>query len=89
METLNNNGMSKSENPASASAAGETWTTPGHVHIPDPSYMPIVMALGIMCMLWGIVTSPWMSLVGALLFVISITGWIGEVRHEHRHPNAE
>lgn len=89
METLNNNGMSKPENAAGASAADDTWTQLGHVHIPDPTYMPIIMALGIMCMLWGIVTTPWMSLVGAILFVISIKGWIGELRHEHGHPDAK
>ena len=87
METLNNNGMSKPE--TAAASADETWTKLGHVHIPDPTYMPIVMALGIMFMLWGIVTTPLISLLGAVLFVISIKGWIGELRHEHGHTDAE
>jgi len=89
METLNNNGLSNPENASDASAPNETWTKIGHVHIPDPTYMPIIMALGIMCILWGIVTTPLISLVGAILFVISIMGWIGELRHEHGHADAD
>jgi hypothetical protein len=33
---------------------------------------------------WGLITSPVVLAVGAALFVASLSGWIGEIRHEHR-----
>jgi hypothetical protein len=89
METSNSTGPSKAEGHGNTGAAVDAWNKPHGGHIPEPTYMPVMMALGMVCMLWGIVTTPLMSLVGAVLFVISITGWIGELRHEHRHPGSK
>lgn len=89
METANNNEMNDSEHHHGAAPDSEGWSKPQGMHIPEPTYMPLVMALGIMSMLWGIVTTPLLSLVGAVLFVVAISGWIGELRHEHRHSGAK
>lgn len=89
METPNDKGFNGSEFATGTGAADDGWTKPQNMHIPDSTYMPVVMALGMVCIFWGILTTPLLSLVGAVLFVISITGWIGELRHEHRHPGAE
>ena len=88
MDMPNNPGMSETEHQHSASPSSEGWSQPEGVHIPEPTYMPVVMAAGMVCMFWGIETTPLLSLVGGVLFVISIWGWIGELRHEHRHPGA-
>jgi hypothetical protein len=42
------------------------------------------MALGITFFAWGLVTSPVVLGMGLVLFVISLAGWIGEIRHERR-----
>jgi len=89
MDTPNIHGMNDSEHTNRAAAESEGWSKPQGMHIPEPTYMPLVMALGVMCLLWGIVTTPLLSLVGALLFVVAISGWIGELRHEHRHSGAK
>jgi hypothetical protein len=65
------------------------WSKPQGGHIPEPTYMPLVLALGVVCMLWGIVTTYLISLVGLGLFVIGISGWIGELRHERRNSGAK
>ena len=88
MDTPSNKGMSGMEYQNSGGALGDGWNKPQGMHIPEPTYMPVVMAVGIICMLWGIVTTYLITLVGVVLFVIAITGWIGELRHEHRHPGA-
>lgn len=49
--------------------------------LPHPTYWPITMALGIVFMLWGIVTSFIISGVGIVLFVIALVGWIGDIQH--------
>ena len=89
MDTTDNKGTKVSGTPCQDGIPGEGWTVLQDVHIPEPTYMPVVMALGIVCILWGITTTPLMSLVGAVLFVISIVGWIGDLRHEHRHSGTE
>ncbi len=54
-----------------------TTTAPA---LPAPTYMPAVMALGIVLTLWGIVTTLLISLLGIVLCVIALIGWIGEIR---------
>ena len=85
MDMPNNPGMNESERQNNGAPSSEGWSKPHGIHIPEPTYMPVVMAIGIICMLWGIVTTYLITLVGVVLFVISIWGWIGELRHEHRH----
>lgn len=85
MDTANNGGVNDLEARKSAAAESDGWTEPQGAHVPEPTYAPLVLAIGIMCMLWGIVTTPLLSLVGGVLFVVGITQWIGEVRHEHGH----
>ncbi len=74
---------------SNAAANFDGWSKPQGGHIPDPTYMPVVLALGVMCMLWGIVTTYLMSLVGLALFVVGISGWIGELRHERRSSGTQ
>ncbi|MGA7625157.1 MAG: hypothetical protein WB630_18595 [Candidatus Acidiferrales bacterium] len=61
-----------------------SWTEPRHQNIPRPTYSPAVMALAIVCLLWGIVTTYLISLLGVVLFGIALAGWIGELHHEHQ-----
>ncbi len=66
---------------ASASAA---WTAPRSQIIPRSTYSPAVMALAIVCLLWGLLTSYLISLLGFVLLAVSLAGWIGELRHERQ-----
>jgi len=88
MDTPRKGGMNNSEMSNDVTAVPDTWSKPQGMHIPEPTYMPAVVALGVVCMLWGIVTTYLISLVGLVLFVIGISGWIGDLRHEHGHPGA-
>jgi hypothetical protein len=42
------------------------------------------MALGVTFVAWGLVTSPVVLGLGGALLVVSLGGWIGEIRHERR-----
>jgi hypothetical protein len=59
------------------------WHHPDHSGLPQPTYWPVVLALGITFIAWGIVTSLLISIVGLVLFALAIAGWIGELRHGH------
>jgi hypothetical protein len=60
------------------------WTAPRQQIIPRATYSPAVMALAIVCLLWGFLTSYLISLLGLILFVVALAGWIGELRHERQ-----
>ena len=56
------------------------WHKPLPERLPQPSYAPAVMAVGLMCLLWGAVTSWIVSAVGLVLAGIAARQWIGELR---------
>ncbi len=58
------------------------WTALPPPDLPKPTYWPIVMSVGIVLLLWGFVTSPFILGLGFILFVMSLAGWIGDIRHE-------
>lgn len=64
---------------------GTTWYVP-HVHVPSPTYWPMVLALGVTVFFWGFMTMLLVNVIGLALIVISLIGWIGEVRHELERP---
>jgi hypothetical protein len=50
--------------------------------VPRPTSWPAATALGVALVAWGLITSPVVFGVGAVVLVASIVGWIGEIRHE-------
>jgi hypothetical protein len=58
------------------------WNRPKPEVIPRSTAWPPGLALGITLLAWGLITSPVVLGVGLLLFVVSLAGWIGEIRHE-------
>ncbi len=60
------------------------WTAPHPEPLPRPTFWPASLAFAVTFLLWGFVTSPLVTGMGALLFMISLAGWIGDIRHETR-----
>ena len=52
------------------------------VHLPEPSYLPVTLALGITLAIVGIVLTPIMTVLGLLLAVVVIVRWILQTREE-------
>jgi hypothetical protein len=59
------------------------WNAPQPEHLPEPTYWPVVMALGVTLLLWGVATTWIMSVVGLAVLALSLIGWIGELLHEN------
>lgn len=55
------------------------WVLPEE-ELPHPTYWPITLALGIVFAFWGIVTSYIISIVGVVLFIVALIGWLGDLR---------
>lgn len=71
-------------NRASQDAAHDGWTLPRPQIVPRPTYAPAVVALSIVCLFWGLVTTYLISLLGLLLLAVGIADWIGGLRHDDR-----
>jgi Flp pilus assembly protein TadB len=52
------------------------------VHLPDPSYLPAVMAAGITFMVVGLTLGIPVIVFGAILFVVTLVRWIRQTREE-------
>jgi hypothetical protein len=50
--------------------------------IPRSTYFPAALAFGITLLLWGLVTSPVVLGVGLVAVIVSLIGWVGELRHD-------
>ena len=48
--------------------------------IPAPTFWPFILAFGVMFLFWGIIASFIMSLVGVVIMIVSIAGWVSELR---------
>jgi hypothetical protein len=52
--------------------------------LPEPTYWPFFLAMGLMFSGWGLLTSWLISLAGAIAFIIALTGWINSLRDERK-----
>ncbi len=61
----------------------EHWQKPREQPIPRPTYAPAIVAIAVVCLLWGLVTTFLISLLGGILLFVGLADWIGELRNEH------
>ena len=54
------------------------------VHLPDPSYLPVVLALATWITLVGVTLSWYMAAIGLIIAVWVIAKWIASARREMR-----
>jgi hypothetical protein len=54
------------------------------VHLPDPSYLPVVLSVGVTIALIGITLAWWIVLIGVVVVVIVLYKWIVSARQEMR-----
>jgi hypothetical protein len=56
------------------------WNAALPEEIPAPTPWPPALALGVALAGWGLIASPVILAIGALLFIASLAGWIGDLR---------
>ena len=59
------------------------------IHVPPPSYWPIVLAGGLVLIAIGVISSFVVSIVGIIVLLISIGGWAMENRAEEEEMHHE
>ncbi|MFN0092950.1 MAG: cytochrome c oxidase subunit I [Acidimicrobiales bacterium] len=53
-----------------------------NVHLPSPSYWPLVVAVGLPLIGYGLIFTLWLTIPGALLTLIGLYGWVFEPADE-------
>jgi hypothetical protein len=52
------------------------------IHLPDPSYLPVVLALGVTIIVVGVIKSWVIVAIGAIIFLVALIRWIRQTRDE-------
>ena len=52
------------------------------VHLPEPSYLPALVALGLTLALTGVILSPVIVAIGAVIAIVALVRWIRQTREE-------
>jgi Cytochrome c oxidase subunit IV len=52
------------------------------IHLPGPSYLPVITAAGLTLAVTGVVLSIFMVILGAVITLYAVVRWIGETRRE-------
>jgi hypothetical protein len=69
---------------SSPDGSKEDWGIARPEVIPRPTFAPAGVAFGITFLMWSLLTSTVLAVAGLAVFVVSLAGWIGELRHEER-----
>ncbi|HTR29722.1 MAG TPA: hypothetical protein VMH27_10665 [Puia sp.] len=60
----------------------ESWEKARPEKLPSPAYWPFFLALGLAFLVWGMLTTWIIGVVGLLIFIIALARWINLLRHE-------
>jgi len=52
------------------------------IHLPDPSYLPVLVAAGTTIALVGIVIAWYIFAIGMGILLVSVVRWVGQTRRE-------
>ena len=52
------------------------------VHLPDHSYLPVLVALGVTLILVGVVIATFLIVIGGIIMVWALAKWIASARRE-------
>jgi hypothetical protein len=52
------------------------------IHLPGPSYQPVVVALGLTLAVVGVVIYPVMTVIGLVITAIAVVRWIRDTRRD-------
>ena len=69
---------------SSPEVSKEDWSAARPEIVPRATGWPAGAAFGITFLMWSLLTSTVLSVAGLVVFVASLAGWIGEIRHEER-----
>jgi hypothetical protein len=57
-------------------------STPRPARLPAPTYTPAIVALALVVMAWGAVTTIALVVLGVVLLAVGVAGWMMELRRD-------
>ncbi|MEJ2147629.1 MAG: hypothetical protein P8020_21115 [Acidobacteriota bacterium] len=63
----------------SPGGSGQTVQVLKPEDLPRPTYWPAVLAMGMIFILWGLISAIPITFVGVALFILALAGWIREM----------
>ena len=58
---------------------------PEGVHMPGPSFRPILVAASVSVIFLGLVVGGWVLIAGIVVTILALIGWLGDARREYRY----
>jgi plastocyanin len=58
---------------------------PPGVHIPGPSFRPLLASMAVAILFLGLVFGGWLLAVGVLFVIVTLLGWLNDARKEYHH----
>ena len=55
---------------------------PPGVHMPGPSFRPLIVAIALAVIFYGLVFGGWLLAMGVIMLIISLVGWLRDARRE-------
>ena len=52
------------------------------VHLPGPSYLPVIVAAGVTLALVGVVVNVVLTVIGVIITIVAVVRWVRETREE-------
>jgi hypothetical protein len=52
------------------------------IHLPGPSYQPVVLAFGLTLAITGVILFPIVAVIGGVIALVALIGWIRDTRRE-------
>ncbi len=53
-------------------------------HLPGPSFWPVLLAVGVAMSLIGVITKVVVVVIGLIILVVALGGWIRDARRDYR-----
>lgn len=59
------------------------------IELPEPTVWPFFVAFGICFLLWGILSSWLISVIGFIVLIIGLSGWMSDLYHELKNTEED
>jgi cytochrome c oxidase subunit 1 len=70
---------------ATKKEATESTIKPEDIHLPPPSYWPIVLAFGFSSIVAGLALNIGLTIIGVVVTLVAVIGWVIEPVHVEEH----
>lgn len=61
----------------------EARQPPPGVHVPGPSFRPLLASVGVALLMFGLVFGGWVLAVGIVALIVTLLGWLNDARKEY------